>query len=396
MKKFYVLLLTATTFCLAACSDVDNPTQDPQPGIDTEKSLSKAEAVTCGQQILDEWNKEVKSELETAFKENELTIGDYTMRWSWTIYGEKPQDGYALYISLHGGGFQTDMLNDFAWETQKMIYTPDNGVYLCPRSIADVWNMHFLPETDEFYHKIIIMATVFLDVNPDKVYLMGYSAGGDGVWRLAPRMADYWAAASMMAGHPGDVSLVNLRNTPFSIWCGADDTDYDRNLRCAERIEEMKALHEADPDGYIYEGHILAGYDHWMDQKDAPALDWMALFKRNPYPKRVVWQQEEVLHDCFYWLTAPADELQRGKKVIADIVGNTIELSQCDYSQLTLSLCDKMLDLDKPVKVTLRGQTLFEGKVERKRTTLKSTLYKRNDPSYMFPAQIQIQVKEAQ
>jgi dienelactone hydrolase len=36
----------------------------------------------------------------------------------------------------------------------------------------------------------MMMAEAMLDVNPNKVYVMGYSAGGDGVWRLAPRMAD--------------------------------------------------------------------------------------------------------------------------------------------------------------------------------------------------------------
>ena len=64
-------------------------------------------------------------------------------------------------------------------------------------------------DADEFYHKIVLMAVAQLGVNPDKVYILGYSAGGDGVWRMGPRMADNWAAASMMAGHPGDVRPVS-------------------------------------------------------------------------------------------------------------------------------------------------------------------------------------------
>jgi poly(3-hydroxybutyrate) depolymerase len=49
---------------------------------------------------------------------------------------------------------------------------------------------------------------------------MGYSAGGDGVFQIAPRMADHWAAAAMMAGHPGDAAALNLRNLPFTIFMG--------------------------------------------------------------------------------------------------------------------------------------------------------------------------------
>lgn len=39
-------------------------------------------------------------------------------------------------------------------------------------------------------------------VDPNRVFLTGYSAGGDGVYHLAPRMADFLAGAAMMAGHP--------------------------------------------------------------------------------------------------------------------------------------------------------------------------------------------------
>ena len=37
------------------------------------------------------------------------------------------------------------------------------------------------------------MAVIKENVNPNKVYLLGYSAGGDGVYQLAPRMANRWA-----------------------------------------------------------------------------------------------------------------------------------------------------------------------------------------------------------
>lgn len=78
------------------------------------------------------------------------------------------------------------------------------------------------------------------DVN--KVYLMGYSAGGDGVYYMAPRMADYWAACSMMAGHPNGASALNLRNLPFSIQVGEHDSAYDRNLKAIEwsiKLDEL-------------------------------------------------------------------------------------------------------------------------------------------------------------
>lgn len=387
LKRIYVcgLLLAASGMNATASQNVVERVKT-----DGDKSLTKAEAVSCGQQLLTEWKNQMQTGLKDAYTNKQLIIGKDTMKVAWSIYGEKPQDGYALYISLHGGGGTTPEVNDGQWDNQKRLYKPEHAVYLSPRAIANTWDMHFLPQTDAFYRQIIMMMTVWLDVNPNKVYLMGYSAGGDGVWRLAPRLVDSWAAASMMAGHPGDVSLVNLRNTPFSIWCGAEDAAYERNLRCQERIDEMKALHEADPGGYIYDGHIVAGKGHWMDREDTVAVKWMGQYVRHPYPEHVVWQQEEVLQQHFYWITAPKDELARGKKVIVDINGNTIDISQCDYSTLTISLCDNMVDLDKPVKIIWQGKTVFEGRLERKLSTLRRTLYERNDPAYMFAAQVQV------
>ncbi len=189
------------------------------------------------------------------------------------------------------------------------------------------------------------------------------------------------------------MSLVNLRNVPFMIWCGELDTAYERDQRCKERIAEMATLHSQDPEGYINEGHIVKGKGHWMERQDSVAVDWMAQYQRNPYPKKIVWRQEEVTKPHFYWLSAPANEIERGKEVTATYEGNTINISKCDYTTLTVSLNDKMMNLDKPVTINYQGKTLFKGKVKRQASTMRQTLFERNDPSYIFTAQIEVKLK---
>ena len=252
--------------------------------------------------------------------------------------------------------------------------------------------MHFRPESDAFYEDVIHMAVAFLDVNPDKVYLMGYSAGGDGVWQLGPRMADHWAAASMMAGHPNGVSLVNLRNLPFSIWCGALDNAYNRSQACADKIQELAELHEADPEGYVYDGHIVEGKEHWMDQVDRAAVPWMAKYKRNPLPKKIVWRQADEKKSAFYWLGVPLSQASNGKKIEARIDGNTVEILASDYSSATIFLNDKMMNLDKPVRVTYGDKTVFEGTVVRSPAVMRQTLRERGDFSYVFPVRIDVKL----
>ena len=340
-----------------------------------------------------QWKKDIKDRYQQAWQNLTLSIDGKNMPFWYITYGTQPADGYSLFISLHGGGNAPAQLNDSQWENQKKLYHPANSVYLAPRAPYDDWDMWFKPDLDRFYAELIQMCVANLNVNPDKVYLIGYSAGGDGVWRMAPRMADTWAGASMMAGHPGDVSLINLRNTPFMVWCGALDDAYNRNQECARRGLELDSLQQADPQGYLHQTHIVEGKPHWMDLEDAAALPWLQQYRRNPYPTHIVWQQEEVTHPHFYWLTAPADQLARGKTVRLTLKGNTIDISHCDYTQLTLHFNDQMVNLNKPLTIRYKGDTLFRGKLQRTAANLKATLAQRNDLRYMFPAQVTIQLQ---
>ncbi len=358
------------------------------------KSLDKEQAAAARADVIDNWYREVRSVTDYIALDRKIIHGDLEMPISCTVSGQKPDDGYSLYISLHGGGNAPKDLNDSQWQNQWHLYRPAEGVYICPRAPYDDWDMHFKPGLDEFYKDIILFAYSHLGVNPDKVYIMGYSAGGDGVWRLAPRMADTWAAASMMAGHPGDVSLVNLRNTPFMVWCGALDSAYDRNRQCSARIAELDSLQNSDPEGYIHEGHIVAGKSHWMDQADTLAVGWMAQYRRNPYPAKIVWRQEEVLHDSFYWVSVPDGEMARGKEVRLSVSDNVISIDRCDYSRLTFGLNDSIVNLDKPVKVIMNGRTIARKKMVRSMETMEKTLHERQDARYAFDSELEVMIKK--
>jgi hypothetical protein len=242
------------------------------------------------------------------------------------------------------------------------------------------------------FEELIQTMMLFHDVNPDKVYILGYSAGGDGVWRIAPRMADHWAAASMMAGHPGDVNLLGVRNMPFMLWCGGADAAYNRNTEVAKRGLELDSLQRTDPEGYIHETHILAGKPHWMDLEDKAALPWMAKYTRNPYPSTVVWCQGDNGRTHFYWLGVPSAETQKGNILRAHIKNNIVTINQSDYSQVTIYLNDQLVDLDKTIKVVYGKKTLFKGKLSRTAENLRKSLEERGDPTYCFPAILKVNI----
>jgi len=272
-------------------------------------------------------------------------------------------------------------LNDQQWRNQIGLYQPAEGIYLAPRAPTDTWNLWHEGHIDPMLQQLIDMQVAMNGVDPNRVYLMGYSAGGDGVWQLAPRMADRFAAAAMMAGHPNDASLLGLRNLPFAIFMGGADSAYDRNKIAAEKTAELDRLHAADPGGYVHMSRIYPGLPHWMDHKDAEALPWMAGFTRNAWPKRIVWVQDDVTHDRFYWLEIPdAAAAQQGDRIDASVDGQTIALSGAVPRGMTLRLSDRLIDLDRPVRVIVNDKQVFSGKVSRTGRAIQQSLLERMDP----------------
>lgn len=342
------------------------------------------------EEIIKEWRSAKAAELREIDENSEISINGDTLKYTFTVFGARPEGGRSLWISLHGGGGTTAQMNDSQWENQKKLYRPSEGIYLCPRAPWNTWDMWFQAPIDDLFEKLIETMVVLHDVNPDRVYIMGYSAGGDGVWRLAPRMADHWASAAMMAGHPGDVSLMNVRNMPFTIWVGENDGAYNRNHEVAARGKELDKLQTDDPEGYVHDWHVVKGKGHWMELRDSVALPWMAQYIRNPYPTKIVWRQEEVGRTMFYWLKVPENEAVKGKKLCLEVKGNTINISECDYTSLTIYLNDKILNLNKEVTVKYGEKTLFKGRLRRKAETLRKTLQERNDPSYMFDTELTV------
>ena len=401
MKRIYILLVAvlAVNNIYAQTIDVlqrwaeQNPAKiELQNEPFAQKNLTADEAAKAASLLESQWREQMKQLHKEALENETFKRGRLQMKFKAITYGEKPADGRSLYISMHGGGATHKRVNDQQWDNQIRLYKPEEGVYVAPRAPWDDWNMWFKPGMDEFFEMLIQAAVATMDVNPDKVYLMGYSAGGDGVWRMAPRMADRWAAASMMAGHPGEALQVSLRNTPFMIWMGENDSAYDRNKLAVKHGAIMDSLQQADNEGYIHETHIIKGKGHWMDRVDAAAVPWMAQYKRNPYPNKIVWRQEEVTRPAFYWLSVPEKECRHKAMVVAEIDKNVIEISESDYSRLTIYLNDDMVDLNKPVVVNYKGKKVFKGKLNRTIANMARTLDERDDLRYMFPAMVEVEL----
>ena len=186
-----------------------------------------------------------------------LTHGGVSMRFMMEIRGEPEEGGYPLYLALHGGGGAPPEDNDEQWGIMYDYYRWDmkSGIYVAIRGITDTWDLQFRPESYPMYDRLIRAMIRLYGADPNRVYLLGFSAGGDGVYQIAPRMADRFAAANRSSGHPNGVSLRNLANLPFSIQAGVHDYYTEDALRCVRAAEFEKTLND-------YREALGGGYEH--------------------------------------------------------------------------------------------------------------------------------------
>ncbi len=197
------------------------------------------------------------------------------MRFFMEIIGEPGENGlYPLYLTLHGGGGGPTEGNNDQWIDMLHYYKEavESGIYIACRGITDTWDLHFQKESYPLYDRLIQAMVLNYGADPDRVYLLGFSAGGDGVYQVAPRLADRFAAVSMSAGHPNGVSLLNLQNCPIILQAGIRDyysEDGKRSVRAAEADEVLDSYRETYGGGYEHEVfiHVPAGHN-FIDYRD--------------------------------------------------------------------------------------------------------------------------------
>ena len=354
------------------------------------QSLTESVARQAAEMLWTDHLRRIRDQRKQEMEAGQVKMGDLVMPFYYRTFGEKPEDGRSLYISMHGGGGAPPQVNDQQWENQKRLYTLSEGVYLVPRAPTNTWNLWHQGHIDGMFSRLIENMIALEDVNPDKVYLMGYSAGGDGVYQLAPRMADRFAAAAMMAGHPNETSPLGLRNLPFTLHMGGRDSAYKRNQIAEQWKVKLAELQKEDLGGYEHLVKIYPEKGHWMDRQDASAIPWMAKYRRQRYPKRVVWKQDDVTHTRFYWLAADPELVKGRPLVVATMKNQSITIEHSDLDRITIRLTDEMLDLDQPIELVWGDSKPVSVKGERRIATLAKTLAERGERPGMYSVEVEV------
>ncbi len=320
--------------------------------------------------------------------EKAITYGDATMKYTMSIMGVEPLEGYPVYIALHGGGgSDTPDLNNSQWSAMQNYYrgSVKDGIYIAPRGVRDTWDTHFNPESYECYKRLIENLAIFYNINPDRIYLVGYSAGGDGVYQISARMADYFAASNMSAGHPNGVDLTNVKNMPLYLQCGELDTAYDRNKVTEEygKNENVAGvfIHKNKPHNFIDNGTELQTLTDGTFA-DTNAIRLVSKHLRNPYPEKIEWNLSLKKNDLFYYVESAATE----GTVTVERSGNRFVVTG-DIDAIYVN--NSFIDVESPIVVVYNGKEMsFDYKFDE--DVVRETYTKRYDKSLTFTMKINL------
>lgn len=341
------------------------------------------------------------------------------LNYYWGRKGEMPAEGYPMFLYLHGSGPR-----DREWKTGLKLgnmFDDAPSVYFIPQIPNMGEYYRWYQKSKQFaWERLIRQAMLRTDIDPNRLYMFGISEGGYGSQRLASFYADYLAAAGPMAGGEPlkNAPVENCRNIGFSLRTGAQDYGFYRHILTHYTHVAFDSLEHIFPGEFKHKIELIDGYGHSIDYRPTPV--WLKQFVRNPWPKQVSWEDFEMdgLHRRGFYniavLERPDKELRT--RYDMNIKDNRIELSVQDVHYTTtqkdpnwgiemkfertytpsksgrvlIYLNEHLVDLDKPVVVTVNGREVFKGKVKCNEANMLRSLATFYDSQRIYPAAVEV------
>jgi hypothetical protein len=334
----------------------------------------------------------VHGELKKDFEQNQVRHEKHLSPYVVKKVGTRPPDGWPLFIALHGGGGAPKAVNDSQWKHMQIYYRDQKSVtgyqYLALRAPNDTWNGFYADYVPPLVVNLVRQFLLFGDVDPARVFLMGYSHGGYGAFFIGPKVPDRFAAVHSSAAAPtdGTISPLTLRNTRFTFMIGEHDTAYGRRKRCEAFNEAVEKLRRANKGEFPVVMEFKKGHGH-TGLPDRDKIQEMYAFTREAAPRHLSWELTDAVVRHFFWLTVA--EPKAGQGIDATVRDNAVRVTTRDVKQFALGLDGRLVDFRKPLRITLDGkeQTVT---LRPSFLTLCRSLKERGDPQLAFTCELSL------
>ena len=328
--------------------------------------------------------------LRTDFDARQVRFEQHLSPYTVKTVGRRPASGWPLFIAMHGGGNAPKRVNDQQWGVMQRYYHDQDSVtgyrYVALRAPNDTWNGFYDTYVYPLVANLIRQFALFDGVDPDKVFLMGYSHGGYGAFAIGPKMPDRFAAIHASAAAPtdGETSAKTLRNTVFTYMIGEKDLAYGRLTRCQAFDETVRKLRGDRTDIYPVTMEFIAGNGH-TGLPDRDKIRSMYPAVRQPVPRELTWEMTDGVIRNFYWLETPAPAKQQ--EFNATCRDNRVVVTTRGVSAAHVLLDGRLVDLGRPVAVEVNGK-LSTRRLHPTLRVLCETMALRGDPALAFSVRV--------
>jgi len=331
--------------------------------------------------------------------------------------GYDPRRPWPLVLAFHRNR-ETAKEHFYNWETvaktEKLILV----FPVCPAKSG--WKTAHLKIPCSLLHHL---AKVY-NVDTNRVYISGAGSGGQLAWAAALRWPDRFAALVVRNAALDEVSRLYLRsavNLPTYLIVG----QHGAADAFGSQLEAYRAMNSW---GYDVRREEVPGYSRnpSFPELNVKVMGWLEDKRRDPYTPRVRLVSFEAANAGAFWIyiekfadtvfdpdrpvaiKAPfgqeydprqlrliyLGEMAKGMaQVIAAVApGNRIHLVTKHVDELTVFLDDKMVDLDKPVRIVANGEVVFQGQVKRSLEQLFDSARLHRDPRLCYAAAVRIRI----
>ncbi len=193
--------------------------------------------------------------------------------------GFRQQTQYPLFVQVFGG---TNLLPTH--ERPFIRIRPSGRGVWGYRSMSRYDVMQAIDQTKKTYN-----------IDENRVYITGTSAGATGVMHATAQRPDVFAGIVPLVAFGNDLPLENFCNLPIRCEHGINDwTSAIDNVRV-----QFQKLRKLEYDAILNE-HPTAG--HGIRVPPPATMDWLFDQKRDPSPKRIVYSCEHPRDGRAYWL----------------------------------------------------------------------------------------------